>query len=49
MNSTELEELYQLLTENYVEDAGCTFRFDYSVEFLRWFVLNNSFASKTII
>jgi len=32
----ELEELYQLLTNNYVEDDDNTYRFDYSREFLQW-------------
>ncbi|KAL6058641.1 glycylpeptide N-tetradecanoyltransferase [Balamuthia mandrillaris] len=31
-----LEEIYTLLTENYVEDDDCMFRFDYSREFLKW-------------
>lgn len=35
-DSPELTELYTLLTNNYVEDGDATFRFDYSVEFLRW-------------
>jgi len=30
------KEIYTLLTENYVEDDDCMFRFDYSVDFLRW-------------
>jgi len=32
----EIEEIYVLLTENYVEDDDSMFRFDYSVPFLRW-------------
>jgi glycylpeptide N-tetradecanoyltransferase len=32
----ELLEMYTLLTENYVEDDNCQFRFDYSVDFLQW-------------
>jgi len=32
----QLEEVYQLLNENYVEDEDNMFRFDYSAEFLRW-------------
>ena len=36
LNDTELDELYTLLTENYVEDDENMFRFDYSREFLRW-------------
>lgn len=34
----ELTELYTLLTENYVEDDDNMFRFDYSPQFLLWFV-----------
>lgn len=30
------EEIYVLLTENYVEDDDSMFRFDYSIPFLRW-------------
>lgn len=32
----ERDEVYKLLTENYVEDNDCMFRFDYSMEFLLW-------------
>jgi glycylpeptide N-tetradecanoyltransferase len=32
----QLEELYQLLNLNYVEDDDNMFRFDYSKDFLRW-------------
>jgi len=32
----EIQEMYTLLNENYVEDDDCMFRFDYSVPFLRW-------------
>ena len=28
--------MYKLLTKNYVEDDDNMFRFDYSIEFLRW-------------
>lgn len=38
-NDTQLEEVYRLLNENYVEDTGSMFRFDYSREFLRWALL----------
>ena len=31
--------MYTLLTENYVEDKEHTFRFDYSVDFIRWALL----------
>uniref|UniRef100_K3X2Q6 Glycylpeptide N-tetradecanoyltransferase n=1 Tax=Globisporangium ultimum (strain ATCC 200006 / CBS 805.95 / DAOM BR144) TaxID=431595 RepID=K3X2Q6_GLOUD len=32
----EAKEVYDLLTHNYVEDDDSMFRFDYSVEFLKW-------------
>lgn len=32
----ECEEVYNLLTMNYVEDDDNMFRFDYSVRFLQW-------------
>lgn len=32
----QLEEIYTLLTENYVEDDDNMFRFDYSKDFLMW-------------
>lgn len=32
----EVQEIYVLLSDNYVEDDDSMFRFDYSVEFLRW-------------
>lgn len=35
-NPDECAEIYDLLYQNYVEDDGCTFRFDYSKDFLRW-------------
>merc|ERR1719350_990721 len=35
-NDAEIDEVYKLLTENYVEDDDSMFRFDYSVGFLRW-------------
>lgn len=34
----QLEDLYQLLNENYVEDDDNMFRFDYSKAFLKWYV-----------
>jgi len=34
-----LEEVYQLLVRNYVEDTDAMFRFDYSKDFLRWALL----------
>lgn len=32
----QAKELYDLLTNHYVEDDGGNFRFDYSMEFLTW-------------
>lgn len=32
----QVEELYNLLNQNYVEDDEAMFRFDYSKEFLQW-------------
>ncbi|ORY83298.1 acyl-CoA N-acyltransferase [Protomyces lactucae-debilis] len=32
----ELKEVYELLTQNYVEDDDASFRFDYSASFLQW-------------
>ena len=42
-DDNEIKEVYDLLTENYVEDDDNMFRFDYSVEFLRWAVLPPNF------
>ena len=33
------KEMYDLLTQNYVEDDDAMFRFDYSIPFLRWALL----------
>lgn len=35
-DNQQLEEVYNLLYENYVEDDDATFRFKYSHEFFRW-------------
>ena len=35
-NDDHAEEIYQLLTNHYVEDSDGKFRFDYSIPFLRW-------------
>jgi glycylpeptide N-tetradecanoyltransferase len=39
------EEVYQLLTHNYVEDDDAMFRFDYSKEFLAWALQPPGFAT----
>ncbi len=36
LDTNEAEEVYQLLTQNYVEDDDNMFRFDYSIPFLQW-------------
>lgn len=38
-NDDVAKELYDLLTQNYVEDDDAMFRFDYSVDFMRWALL----------
>ena len=35
-DDNECKEVYDLLTQNYVEDDDNMFRFDYSVKFLQW-------------
>lgn len=37
-DSSQLDEVYDLLYENYVEDDSCSFRFKYSTEFLKWYL-----------
>ncbi len=32
----QLDEVYNLLTNHYVEDTNSSFRFDYSKDFLKW-------------
>ncbi|KAJ3094482.1 hypothetical protein HDU96_001659 [Phlyctochytrium bullatum] len=39
----QIKEVYELLTLNYVEDDDAMFRFDYSAEFLKWWVLFSLF------
>jgi glycylpeptide N-tetradecanoyltransferase len=35
---SRIQEVYELLSNNYVEDDSETFRFNYSAEFLKWYV-----------
>lgn len=35
--------MYELLSNNYVEDNDGVFRFDYPVEFLRWTLLTPNY------
>lgn len=39
LDDKEAQEVYELLRDNYVEDDDNMFRFDYSIEFLRWAVV----------
>ena len=34
----QMKEIYEFLNGNYVEDAEAMFRFDYSKEFLEWYI-----------
>ncbi|CAD8061547.1 unnamed protein product [Paramecium sonneborni] len=38
-NEEQAQQVYTLLKENYVEDDDNMFRFDYSIDFLRWALL----------
>lgn len=44
-----MDELYVLLTNNYVEDDDNTFRFDYSREFLRWALSPPGYQPKWLV
>ena len=35
---TRIQQVYELLSNNYVEDDSETFRFNYSAGFLKWYV-----------
>jgi glycylpeptide N-tetradecanoyltransferase len=41
-----LEEIYQLLYHNYVEDSDGCFRFNYSKKFLQWALLHPGFKKE---
>ena len=43
------QEMYELLTQNYVEDDDAMFRFDYSVPFIRWAVMPPSYKPEWLI
>lgn len=36
----EMQQIFELLEQNYVEDDEAMFRFAYPIEFLRWYILN---------
>lgn len=42
-NEADIKDLYTLLYENYVEDDGGVFRFNYSKEFLQWALMPPNF------
>ena len=42
-NETDIKDLYTLLYENYVEDDGGVFRFNYSKKFLQWALMPPNF------
>ena len=44
-DNVQLEQVYKLLAENYVEDDDNMFRFDYSTNFLKWALLPPLHAS----
>lgn len=44
LDDSHIQEVYTLLYENYVEDDDGYFRFDYSIEFLRWALLPPGYA-----
>lgn len=48
-NDKEMEEVYELLKENYVEDADNMFRFKYSIPFLRWALLAPEYQKDWIV
>ena len=45
-NEEQLRDVYELLTNNYVEDNDASFRFDYSREFLIWALTPPGFSSE---
>ncbi len=49
MDEIDAKRVYDLLTENYVEDDDNMFRFDYSVEFLRWALLPPNYYKDWIV
>lgn len=48
-DDAQADEVYKLLTFNYVEDDDNMFRFDYSVDFLRWILLPHNAVPKWLI
>ena len=48
-DETVIEEVYQLLVRNYVEDTDAMFRFDYSKDFLRWALLPPGYNPRWLV
>jgi len=48
-DAKQLQEMFKLLEDNYVEDDDNMFRFDYSVEFLRWALLVPGYIPSWIV
>ena len=44
-----MQELYTILVQNYVEDDDAMFRFDYSMDFLRWALLMPGYKPEWLI
>ena len=44
-----IQEMYDLLVQNYVEDDDAMFRFDYSREFLRWSLLPPGYKPEWLV
>lgn len=42
-NDDDAKLVYELLSQNYVEDTDGVFRFDYPVDFLRWTLLTPNY------
>lgn len=48
-NDKEMEEVFELLKENYVEDTDNMFRFKYSIPFLRWALMTPEYRKDWIL
>lgn len=48
-NDKELNEVYELLKDNYVEDSAKNFRFKYSAAFLRWAMTPPNYVKDWIV
>lgn len=46
---SDCEDLYQLLTLNYVSDEDCMFRFDYKIPFIKWALTPPGYYKKWLL